>query len=930
MPKLPILLLLSLLLSSAALAQSSAISGKITDTSERKNLPGSSVLLLRKTDSILIRHTRAGGSGDFRLNNIPTGKYILLVTYPKYADYVDELDVKDSTPIILPDIGLVLKSKLLEAVVVNGARAIRLKGDTTEFNADSFRTEAGASVEDLLKKLPGIQVDHNGKITAQGQTVKKVLVDGEEFFGDDPTLVTQNLRADMVDKVQLYDKKSDQSNFTGIDDGQREKTINLKLKDGKKNGYFGRLSGGAGTDGYYDAQAMVNYFRKKEKLAAYGIVSNTGKTGLNWQDRDNYGQSFADNLDVDQNTGDLSWSGPAGNDLDTWNGQYSGQGFPTVRTGGLHYNNKWNNDFQSANGNYQYMDLSVNGNSATNTETILPDSLFYNNQTQKFNNQIIRHSFSGTYEVKFDSTSSLKLLADGGMDHKTTNELDNSDYLASDSSKVNQNTRSLSSVGDNRIVNSNLLWRKKLSGKGRTLSFNLRENYSDKTSTGYLYSNTQFYSGGLPANDSIVDQYKSYHTENTLVDAKLVYTEPLGKGSFLAADYGATINNSHSNQNSYNKSPVGKYSDLDSLYSSDYQYNIFTQKGGLAYNLVKKKFRFNAGNDIGFASYDQHDLHADTSVRRNFVNWYPHASAGYNFTSQQRLSFYYYGNTSQPTLQQLQPILTNEDPLNITIGNPGLKPQFANRFSANYNDYKILTERGIYASASYTVTQNAIGSSVNVDTTGKRTTQYVNVNGNYTFDGYASYGFKWKKPDLFVEFHTGVNQNRSVSIVNDLPNATKSGTYSLGFDLGKSKEKKYSFSVSYSASYTTSLSSINTGVTTHYFTHQIRPFLDIFLPLRFQIHADGDINLRQKTSAFDNNNNVVLLNAWFGKKFLKKDALLLKVSGNDLLNQNNGFNRTVSSNFITQNTYSTIKRYFMFSVVWNFTKAGTSAPGQGN
>jgi hypothetical protein len=266
---------------------------------------------------------------------------------------------------------------------------------------------------------------------------------------------------------------------------------------------------------------------------------------------------------------------------------------------------------------------------------------------------------------------------------------------------------------------------------------------------------------------------------NTLLDAKLVYTEPLGNGSFLAADYGATINNSHSNQNSYNKSPVGKYSDLDSLYSNDYQYDIFTQKGGLAYNLVKKKLRFNAGNDIGFASYDQHDLHADTSVQRSFINWYPHASAGYNFTSQKRLNLSYYGNTSQPTLQQLQPILTNEDPLNITIGNPGLKPQFVNRFSAYYNEYKILTERGIYADVSYTVTQNAIGNSVNLDTTGKRTTQYVNVNGNYTFQGYFSYGFKWKKPDLGIEFNSSINQNRNLSIVNDQPNATKSGSYAL-------------------------------------------------------------------------------------------------------------------------------------------------------
>src|SRR5262249_23392773 len=211
---------------------------------------------LRPTDSILVSHTRTNATGHFQLT-VPPGRYIILVTYPRYADFVDTLNVKDSGAITLPTIGMTLKSKLLETVVVSGNKgAVRIKGDTTEFNADSFKTQAGANVEDLLKKLPGIQVDKNGKITAQGEAVKKVLVDGEEFFGDDPTLVTQNLRADMVDKVQVYDKKSDQAAFTGIDDGQREKTINLKLKNDKKMGYFGRVTGDMGTDGYYDEQLM--------------------------------------------------------------------------------------------------------------------------------------------------------------------------------------------------------------------------------------------------------------------------------------------------------------------------------------------------------------------------------------------------------------------------------------------------------------------------------------------------------------------------------------------------------------------------------------------------------------------------------------------------------------------------------------------------
>ena len=910
------------------MGQYSHISGSIADTLEKKNLGNGSVLLLRPADSILVRHTRTSATGSFQLT-VPPGRYLLLITYPYYADYVDTLDIKDTSAYVLPPIGMVLKSKLLETVVVSGSKgAVHIKGDTTEFNADSFRTQPGASVEDLLKKLPGIQVDKNGKITAQGETVKKVLVDGEEFFGDDPTLVTQNLRADMVDKVQLYDKKSEQATFTGIDDGQREKTINLKLKNDKKMGYFGRATADIGTDGYYDEQLMVNYFRKKLKLSGFGIISNTGKTGLNWNERDNYGQGFAGNIEFDNNTGSISWDDAGGvrDELDTWSGRYEGQGYPSVKTGGLHFNNKWNDEKFSLNGNYKYMQLNVTGSSITNTETILPDSLFYNNQRQTFNNQMIRNTLDGTYEVKFDSTSSLKILANGGTDHKTTFDQYHSEYLAIDSSLVNQNDRTTTTTGDKRQVNSYLIWRKKLGRTGRTVSIAVRENYTDDKSSGFLNSATKYYHGGVISSDSLIDQLKDYHTTTTLIDSKATYTQPLSKYSFLVGNYGLVINDSRSNRDSYDKASGGKYDLLDSLYSNDYQYNVFTQRGGLAYTYIKKKWRFSAGSDLGYTRFNQHDRIADTSAQRHFINWYPTAGLTYSFSSQRRLFFNYNGYTVQPTVSQIQPILTNENPLNIFIGNPALKPKFGNRFNLHYNDYKVLTDRGIWINAGYFFTVNDIGNSVTVNSGGKTVNQYVNVNGNYNAFANLGYSLKWSKPDIHFWFNANGNQSSNVSIVNNLQNKTLSKTGSIGAWINKSKEKKFDISTGFRATYTTSRSSINTGVNTNYWTYEIQPEGNLFLPLKFQLHADADINLRQKTPVFTTNNNVVLLNGWVGKKFLKNDALLIKVSVNDILNQNIGFNRTVNSNFITQNTYGTIKRFGMLTVVWNFTKPGTPVP----
>lgn len=927
MKKLLLLFGIYILYISTATAQTAVVKGVITDTTSKQNLLNTSVVLLNAKDSMMVSFTRSNAKGFFEIKNLKAGKYLLLSSYPSYADYVDAINLTDTSIVDLGRIAMILKANILKEVIVKQQiGAIKLKGDTTEYTADSFKVQANATVEDLLKKLPGIQIDKNGNITAQGEKVQKVLVDGEEFFGDDPTLVTQNLRADMIEKVQVFDKKSDQADFTGIDDGEKNKTINLKLKDNKKNGYFGKINAGGGTDGYHDNQAMVNIFKNKQKFAVYGIVSNTGKTGLNWQDRDNYGESFLSNADYDENNGYFSINSSS-DFLDSWDGQFRGQGFPLVQTGGIHYNNKWNDDRQNINGNYKILQLHMNGGSATNSQYILPDTLYYNNYKEDFAKQILRNRLNGSYEFKIDSSSSLKITADGGIDHSISKTVSTSQALDINLLPVNSSDRTLSSEGDTRTVNSNLLWRKKFKKKGRTISFNLRQSFSNNDATGYLYSENQFYSKGVIAQKQITDQYKTTKTVNQGYDTKITYSEPLSASSSLVLNYGIVVNNSNSTRNSFNKDGGGKYSELDSIYSNDYRFNILTHKGGFAYTLVKKKLRFSAGNNVGITSFNQTENFTKSEVKRNFINWYPSTSLSYKFSSQKRLSFNYYGNTQQPSINDLQPVASNDDPLNIYIGNPNLKPAFENEFSFNFSDYKVLTDRNLWTSFSYNFTGNAISSRDNIDTSGKRIYQSINVTGNRSYNGYIDYGFKLKKLDLRLGFNGNFNAQRNVSIVNDVNNITNSVSYTAGMYLSKDVDKKYSISISPNATYTSSTSSVQKSIQTNYWTFSLSPNVDVYLPLKFQIHSDADINFRQKTSVFDNNTNVILWNAWVGKKFMKKDALLLKATVNDLLNQNLGFSRTVSNNYITQNTYATIQRYFMLSVVWNFTKAGTASPG---
>ncbi len=919
MKTLPVVIV-SLAIPCLCYSQQASVKGSILDTLNHQQLSNTVIAVLQAKDSMLYTFTRTDATGKFELSHLPQGKYLLLATAPGYADYVEPFTLADSAATAQMKIILSLKSRLLQEVVINQqVAAIKLKGDTTEYNADSFKVQPNATVEDLLKKLPGIQVDKNGQITAQGEKVQKVLVDGEEFFGDDPTLATQNLRADMVDKVQVFDKKSDQAAFTGIDDGEKTKTLNLKLKDSKKNGYFGKASAGAGNDGFHDSQLMLNLFKQKQKIAAYGIVSNTGKTGLNWDERRNYGGSGDVSYDEESDGYSIDFGGDETSD---WDGRYSGEGYPLVQTGGLHYNNKWNEDRQSLNGNYKILQLYMNGASTTRSQYLLPDTLYYTNSSERFANDILRNRADAAYELQLDSSNSLKITVDGGLDHKTTHSVYNTQSLAEDSALVNQNERNVSSTGDMRTLNSSLLWRRKLRKKGRTLSLNLQEKYRQNTSDGYLDAITEFYKDGDIENTQRIDQYKTNNTANFTFDTRLTYTEPLSTASSLIFNYGIVVNNSNSERNSFNQDNSGKYSNLDSIYSNDYVFNTFTHRGGINYNLVMKKLRANIGGSVGITNFDQQDMHTGNTRKRDFMNWYPTASLNYMFNTQRRLGFNYNGNTRQPGIEQLQPLRTNDDPLNVNIGNPDLKPSFANSFRLSFSDFKMLTERGIWFSVNYTFTDNAITSKSTIDEQGKRTNQSVNIDGNKSVFTYFNYNVKLKKIDMRAGYYLNASYSTYANYVNNALNKTNSGRYTNGIYLSKSKDKLYDIRLEASATYTNSRSSVQQNIQTNYWTAVLGPNVDLFLPWKLQLHTDLDINLRQKTAVFVSNNNVFIWNAWLGKKLLKNDALLIKASVNDLLNENIGFNRQVNSNFISERTYNTIARYLLFSVSWNFNKTG--------
>jgi hypothetical protein len=934
--KLSVALLVFCAASAHAQQKTYAVKGTVTDSVINANLVNASVSVLNAKDSTLRKFTRVDKSGAFSIeSNLSKGSFILLITYPGYADYVENFKLDSvNTTRNFGRVNLLLKSRLLNEVIIKGkAAAIKIKGDTTEFNAKAFTIQPNSKVEDLLKQLPGIQVDNNGKITAQGQTVSKVLVDGEEFFGDDPTLVTKNIRGDMVDKVQLYDKKSDQATFTGIDDGERTKTINIKLKDDKKNGYFGKVDVGASTGDYYEGQAWYNRFKGKKKMSAYTTFGNTGKIGLGWEENNKLGTGGGFEFNDD---GIMFIDGGDRDALDSFSGRYDEQGIPKAYTGGLHYDDKWKNDKYTINTNYKLGYLEVDGTRDTKAQQNLPgDSTVIANKTniintntnETFNNSMFRQKLDAAYTIKLDTTSNLKLTVDGTVKHSDTHTTNAATSSRIDSTLININDRKLDNAVDQQLFNATAFYNKKLKKPGRTISLSLATGFTDSKADGNLHSRIDYFGANNNLISSqLIDQRKTDDTHTSKFNSNLTYTEPLSKALSLVLNYGVNLNNSNANRRSYDQSAPGVYNLLNDSLSNHYVYNQTSNQGGFNFNYKKGKATIRVGTRLANIHYKQVDLNNDSTgntITRNFTNWSPQASINYKFSTYGATSINYNGTQVQPTINQLQPVRVNTDPTNIVIGNPNLKPSFRHSFFAYYNMYKVISDQSMYLYGNYSFTENPIVNNIVTDTTRATSTiMAVNLPNQRQSNYNLSLNANRKLGPMGVGVRFGTDGNVYYSLVNDQLNRTKSYNYNASLSVSKFKEKKYEMYITAGPTYTIGQASLQPNRNNNGRGFNGSYWLNFYLPYKFQLTSDGQYEYKAPTQSFSTDFRRTIINASISKSFFKSESLKLVVKGNDLLNQNSGFERSASSNLITENRYTTIRRYYMLSVVWDFNGMG--------
>jgi hypothetical protein len=701
-----ILMLICLFIVTSAKSQENfKVKGITIDSTSKNVIEEATIVVLSAKDSVLQKFTYTK-KGIFVISGLTSGKFILMVSYPEYAEFTAPFELNAANPSYnFNRISLILQSKLLNEVIIS-ARVVpmKMKGDTTEFNAAAYATQKNAKVEDLLKQLHGMKINQSGVIMFQGEPVAKFLVDGEEFFSDDPALITKNIRADMVSKIQVYDQKSDQAKLTGIEDGVKVKTINVVLQEDKRKGVFGKTEAGYGSGDYYVGQVMLNKFSVKEKIAAYGNISNSGRVGLNGTDNDRYG---------------IGYNNGSG---------YSGVGLPFAKDAGGVYNKKWNEDKQSINSGYRIKELNIDAVTSSITQNILPDNYNKTVGDATSHSSSFQQSLSASFQTKIDSTSDLSTDVYGSGSRYTTDN-QNSAFTAKGNG-ILLNNSNINSTADRSsdwsYVNSR--YTKRLKKKGRSISLNGALTASNSKSEAYYISDLAFFNTTGTLDSTVrLDQYKPSNIHSTYLGAGAAYSEPLFKTITLNTSYNFSSNLSKERTLSFNKSGSGRYDMPDPLFSNDFETNTISNKYDLGLNWVKPSMSLNINTGLEAVNLKQRDQLADTMLNRHFLNFRPSAYFWKRLTKAATININYTGNTIQPSLYQLQPARQNTDPLNVQIGNSLLLPAFSNEFRFKYRVYQPTLDRGINFNAVYGTTSRAIISNRTTDSAGKNVFTYANL-----------------------------------------------------------------------------------------------------------------------------------------------------------------------------------------------------------
>ncbi|HEY4208593.1 MAG TPA: TonB-dependent receptor, partial [Puia sp.] len=762
--KFTLILLLSLAGLRGTAQSSGSVQGRLTDSTTHAPVADATITILNIRDSSLVSFARSGASGAFALSHLHNGSYRLLASHVGYRLVSRNFVISDLVKAVdLGDFYLSDKSSTLEAVTVHQeAPPVSIRHDSIEYNAGSFHVKPDAVVEDLLKKLPGIQVDKDGNIKANGQDVKKVLVDGKEFFGNDPKIASKNLPADAVDKVQVFDKKSDQSEFTGFDDGNSQRTINLTIKKDRKHGVFGRLTAGGGRDAgrgmeagsgrdrsggvsdgkeagrqeeaRYESRFNLNQFSDNRQLSALGQWNNTNKQGFSFQDVMGFNNGGIGTSGGGRMTLDAGGSGVPIQGL----GQ-SNQAITTTKAGGLNFSDNLHGH-TDIGGSYFFNLADDRIRQKDMKQYLSPVNSFNQDHTGAIDRSNENQRINIYSDSRLDSFNSIKFTS--GF----TWQRSKSSSVSVDSSRDRASKDLLNTSASNSMVhmdgynwNNNALLRHRFALKGRTLSVNLSFGLNEGNGGGNIYSKNNFYPGGL---DTLNQSYhQSTHGNN--YGAVVNYTEPFSKSSLLEMSYQFYQSHSEAGKQTFDADGGGKYSLPNQQQTNDLRNTFTYHREGLAFRHQKEEYNFTIGATLQQAASANvfGYINQDSLLRQTFFNLLPNAMFQYDFSKFRNLRLQYTTYTNQPSLSQLQPVPDNSDPLNIKAGNPGLKQEYYHSIRLNYISFDPFQRTSFFGMLGYNDIRHRIVNDDEIDNLGVRTSRPVNLEGLYQVNGFISWDF---------------------------------------------------------------------------------------------------------------------------------------------------------------------------------------------
>lgn len=912
------------------------IKGTVVDSSFVA-LPFTSVFLLIPSDSSLVTFTRADENGNFVFKNAKTQDYLVKASYLGYVPYQELLKFSGKTEVDLGKLKLKSIQKELFELVIRTAKApMTMRGDTIEYDASKFKVPPGSTVEDLLRKLPGVQIDADGNIKAQGEEVKRVTVDGKSFFGDDPKLATKNLPAESITKVQIFNDKSDASKLTGLDDGKKVKTVNLELKEEFKKGGFGKGTVGAGSDERVMSKVNYNKFDKKNQFNIVGFGNNINQSGLSnndYQDfRGSQSYNWNDNADFGFSQGVIRYfyfddNQEEGLELPrSWG---PGQGLSKNFAGGMNYN--FDTKKTKVSSNYFFNQTSQNLDQIVNTQTFLPTTNYSNIENGFNQNFSGNHRVSFRYEKQIDSLNTLVFNLNGKLGVRSQQANSSRDFLNTKNEKFRDQISENGFSGDNFILSSALIYRHKFKKKGRNFAFSGTYNINNSDQEGiqksalneFKVSGESFPLFGRAVN---VNQDVTSFTNTEEIKSSVLYIEPLNKKLFLEAFYNFSATNQLVDRDVFSLFSDNKPR-VDSL-SRYFDNQILNNRLGSSIRYSKKGLNFSIGaayqniNLNGVFSNDQSKPKLG-DVSNVYSALLPNMSMHIDLKNNKYLHGSYEVGMQAPKIRDLQPFIDNSNPMFIRTGNPELKPTTTSNASLGFGLYNPVTFINLWTNVGYSHFKNQVIYNQIINSSLITTLTPENISGGNNFNYNVNFGFPIVKTKLSASLGTYSSFGKNLIYINNILNENQTNSHNINGRLDLTPKEWLSLFLTASTGINNATYSISSTQNQKFFNNSVRANLVLQMPK--SVFFTSDFSYTQfKNNRLDFNQTLPILNLSTYKVLGKAKKSEVRLSLYDAFKRNVGVRQSAFQNIVQTTVTQTLSRYFMVSYTYNMRGVGAS------